>query len=248
MISHGRPALVGGVRQHQVAARGDPVTQGCHAARWVVQIAEEVQHRHQQQADRLAEIDQPPGHGMVQHLARIADVPVDHGRVRIGGQNGLAVRDRHRVDVGVDHPGGRVGALRHLVHVALGRDARADIQELADTGRGQEVHGPAEERPVGPGDHPDVGLHGGDGPAQVLVGQEVMGATEPVVVYPGRVGPLGVHPVRHPLQILGHAASRMASPGRSGLGWARPSRTRPTSFGHYWLFVGYEAEYPSRRV
>ena len=40
------------------------------------------------------------------------------------------MRDRDRVDVDVDHPGVGAAALGDLVHVADGRDAGADVEEL----------------------------------------------------------------------------------------------------------------------
>ena len=123
----------------------------------------------------------------------------------VAGQDGLAVRDRDRVDVGVDHARTRVGVLGDLVHVALGRDAGADVEELADAGRGEEPDRPAEERPVGPGDRPDVGLDRDDRPAQVLVGQEVVAAAQPVVVDPGDVRPLGVDVRGYPVRLASHS-------------------------------------------
>jgi hypothetical protein len=53
--------------------------------------------------------------------------------------------DRDRVDVHLHHPG--VGG--DLVHVALGRDAGADVEELAHTSCVEVADGAAEERPVG---------------------------------------------------------------------------------------------------
>jgi len=94
------------------------------------------------------------------------------------------VRDDDRVEVGVDDPGARAG---HLVHVALGRDTRADVQELADPGVAQEPDGADEEGPVLPrGDahlrhvpQPDLG--------HLPVGGEVVPAAQHVVVDPSRM-------------------------------------------------------------
>ena len=61
-----------------------------------------------------------------------AQVGLDDRGFLVTVQEGLAVRDGHRVDVNVGHPGGRGGLLGDLVHVALGGDAGPDVQELAD--------------------------------------------------------------------------------------------------------------------
>ena len=58
----------------------------------------------------------------------------------VARQDGPAVRDSHLVDVRVDDVGAGAGLLSDLVHVALGRDARADVKKLADPARGQESH------------------------------------------------------------------------------------------------------------
>ena len=43
------------------------------------------------------------------------------------------MRDRDRIGVDVDDPGVRGRRLRHVVHVADGRDAGADVEELPHT-------------------------------------------------------------------------------------------------------------------
>jgi hypothetical protein len=144
------------------------------------------------------------GGGVAEHLLWIAQVGIDDRGVVVPGQDGLAVRDDDRVDIGIDHPGSGIGLLGDLVHVPLGRDARTDVEELADAGGGQEPHGPAEERAVGAGDRPDVGIDRGERPAQVLVGQEVVAAAQPVVVDPGDVRPFGVDARRHPARLVSH--------------------------------------------
>jgi len=129
----GLAVLGGGVAQHQIAARRERVAQRGHDAPRIVGIGDEMQDRDQQQPGRLAGIDQPPGDIAGQDLLRVAQVRIDDHGVRVARQDGPAVRDRDRdrVDVDVDHPGVRVGLLGDLVHVALGRYARADIEELA---------------------------------------------------------------------------------------------------------------------
>jgi len=93
------------------------------------------------------------------------------------------------------------------MHVPLGRYAGADVKELADAGRGEEPHRPAEERAVGAGDRPDIGIDRGERPAQVLVGQEVVASAQQVVVDPGGIRPFGVNARRNPARLVSHRAS-----------------------------------------
>jgi hypothetical protein len=203
-LHHGRLALRRAVAQHQVAAGGQRVAQRGHGPPGVVRVGDVVQDRDQQQPDRLAEVDQPPGVVVGQDLLRLAQVTLDDRGVLAARQDDPAVCDRDRVDVGVDHPRAGVGSLCHLVHVALGRYARADVEELADPGRAEEPHRPATERAVGPGDRPDLGFDRRERPRHVPVGQEVVAAAEQVVVEPGDVGPPGVDSCRYPVRLAGH--------------------------------------------
>jgi len=60
------------------------------------------------------------------------------------------------------------------VHVAHGRDAGADVDELVDALAGDEAHGAADEGPVFPG-HRDGVRQGGDHPVgERPVGREVV--------------------------------------------------------------------------
>lgn len=68
-----------------------------------------------QQADRLGEVDQLLGGGVAEHLLWIAQVGIDDRGVVVPGQDGLAVSDDDRVDIGIDHPGAGIGLLGDLV-------------------------------------------------------------------------------------------------------------------------------------
>ena len=124
----------------------------------------------------------------------------------------------------VGHPGGRVGVLGDLVHVALGGDAGPDVQELADAVRGQEPDGPADERAVGPADQRRGRLDRGDRPGHVLVGQVVVGAAQPVVIDAGHIRPPGLHARGRPLR-LGHRGSLAG--GTAGAAVKVRDRTAP---------------------
>jgi hypothetical protein len=88
--------------------------------------------------------------------------------------------------------------LATLVDVAGGRDAGADVQELADPGlAGQPAHGPAEEGPLGPHLGADGGHLLGDGVAHGPVGGEVVLAAQPVVVDARGLGDVRVDLIRH---------------------------------------------------
>ena len=76
------------------------------------------------------------------------------------------------VVVDVDDAGFRRDGLGHLVDVAAGRHARADVQELAQARlAGQVARGAGEERTVGPGGRDDVRMD----PLRLLGGLPVGG-------------------------------------------------------------------------
>jgi len=58
------------------------------------------------------------------------------------------VRHHHRVDVRVHDAGVRVDVLRDLVHVPVGGQPRADVQELRDSLAGAETYCPLEEATI----------------------------------------------------------------------------------------------------
>jgi hypothetical protein len=97
-----------------------------------------------------------------------------------------------RLVVDVDDPRRGVAPLRDLVHVADGRDAGAEVEELADTLVHQELHATAQPRAVDRGDLPHPGRDlldlAGEGPVRL----EVVRATQVEVVHPGGVGLLEV--------------------------------------------------------
>ena len=117
--------------QDKITAGGKGIAQRGHDPPGICGIADERQHRDEQQPGRLADVDQPPGGLVGEDLLRLAQVGVDDRRVLIPGQESLAVRDGDRVNVDIDHPGIRAGLLGDLMHVPLSRDAGANIQELA---------------------------------------------------------------------------------------------------------------------
>ena len=78
---------------------------------------------------------------------------------RSAGQQGAGVRKHERIVVGIDDPRRGSGPLGELVGVVDGRQARADVQELADPRlKGQVAHGPGQERPASTGDVDDAGV------------------------------------------------------------------------------------------
>ncbi len=98
-----------------------------------------------------------------------------------------------RVVVHVHHAGGGGDVLRRLVHVLTGRDAGADIQELADPGPGGEnADSPLPERLVGPDGHENSGEILNALLGRFPVGGEMVLAAEPVVIHPGTVRDAGV--------------------------------------------------------
>nr|BFF02284.1 hypothetical protein GCM10020241_39590 [Streptoalloteichus tenebrarius] len=113
---------------------------------------------------------------------------MDHGGPLVAVEDRAAVDDGDRVAVDVDDPGVRVDRPGDLVHVADGRDARAQVEELPDPAVQAEPHGPPQERPVGAHDERQVRPEGDGLLRQLAVDREVVRPAEVVVVDPGRAG------------------------------------------------------------
>nr|WP_255276805.1 hypothetical protein [Actinomadura madurae] len=171
----------------------------------VVLVGHEMQDRHQQQRDRLGEVDQVADGGVAEDVVRAPKVRRHEPDVAGPREKGAAVRAHDGVVVDVHDPGVRAGERRRLVHVLPGRQPRPEVEELADPGRGGVPHRPAEEGPVqpdAPDDPPRGDLH--DALGGLPVGGEVVLAAEPVVVHPGHVGGAGVECRGDPVRGVGH--------------------------------------------
>ena len=166
-------------------------------------VQQEMQDRDEDEPDRLGEVNQPACLGMGQNRGRIAQVSLDNSGPAVAGQQLAALGHGDRVAVGVQHPRVRRDQLGDLVHVARGRDAGADVDELADARLlREEPHRTAQESPVRPAGSRDPrvqGLHPG---AQLAVGRQVMRPAQPVVIDPrdARLGRIdsGLPPAREP--------------------------------------------------
>ncbi len=171
------------------------------------------------------------------------------------GEQQLGVRDRDRFVVDVDHLGGRVDRVRHLVDGSHCGDPRPEVEELAHSLVQAMPNCSPQERPVRPHRLAHPRHHRqrlfGEGP----VDPEVMGSAEVVVVHPRRVRPgLGrVRSTSRPTQFNGPCSSRPA-PSMRGIfrrrrrdalpGGAPPPLTplirrgSPTSWAGSWVWLG----------
>ncbi|GAA2857045.1 hypothetical protein HD593_009839 [Nonomuraea rubra] len=182
--------------QDQVAAGGQRVAQRRDDLLGPVAVLDVVHDRRQQQAHGPVEVERPQHVGILQQRLRLAQVAPDHGRLALAGQQRPGVHEHHRITIDVDHP----GPGSQLVHVAARGQARADVEELADAGPGEEPHRPAEERAAGPGRRAQLGSHLEDLLRRRTVGGEVVLAAEKVVVEPGHAGCIRIEAERLPLQ------------------------------------------------
>jgi hypothetical protein len=99
------------------------------------------------------------------------------------------VRQHDGVVVDVDDARLRRDALGHLVGVVRGRDARADVQELAYPGLTNHIaDDAAQELPIGARDDRYVGKDSHKLIAGLAVGGVVVLPAEPVIPHPSRVG------------------------------------------------------------
>src|SRR5581483_7762746 len=156
------------VADDEVAAGGERVAQGGDDVRGLAGVRDEVKDGDQEHGHGPGEVEQQLGFRVGQDPGRLAGVGLDDGGVGVVGQQEPAVRHGDVVDV------------------VLGRDARADVEELADAGlAGQEPDHAAEEGAVGAHGGADVRVQGGDRAGEVPVGLEIVVAADPVVVDAG---------------------------------------------------------------
>jgi hypothetical protein len=234
-------AVGGDMGERKVAAGREPVPVPSHHAHRSPGIRDEVQHQQHQQADRLIGIQQALGLRVLKDVLDVAQVRLDHRGPVVAPKQQLAMRDRDRLPIDVHDPALGVGSLGDLVHITDGRDARADVEELTDSGLDHEENSSAQERPVHPGGVPYRWHDLVDLVAHDAVGRKVVGAIQPVVVHPSRIGHDRVDVIRYPVRVLSHRSPRHPQSARSSLGDhgdPRPSpRTaavccRSTSFGY----------------
>lgn len=89
-----------------------------------------MQHIDREQGDRRTQVKQPTSPGGIEHLLRLAQVSVKNSDIVLASQQLIALRHNPRVYIYIHHATTRLEILRHLMHVARGRQARSEIQEL----------------------------------------------------------------------------------------------------------------------
>ena len=177
----------------QVAAPGHGVPQSRHDHVWVVLVVHVVHDRGQQQAYRLAEVQELPYLRVIDDLHRPPQVSGHHlGGDRIGQQS-LPVHVNHRVVVHVNRVHRRVDLVRDLVHVAGRRQTRPDVQQLGQPGLADQMtDGPAQEVPVGAGESRSIRRHLQDRVDDLPVRGEIVLTAQEGVVDPGDVRRPGI--------------------------------------------------------
>jgi hypothetical protein len=153
-------------------------------------IGQEVHDRHQKQAHRLAEIDQLTDFRVLQDRFGFPQVGQNDSGGAAAGQQGAGMRMHDGVVVHVDDTGPGRDLVGDLMHVASGRDSRADIDELPYPRlTRQEPHYSLEKRPVRPGCVPQFRCSAQHSADRFPVGGIVVLTTQVCVVHPGRVWP-----------------------------------------------------------
>ena len=123
-------------------------------------------------------------------------------------------------------PAPRVDRLRHLVHVADGRDAGADVEELLDADREQRPYGPAQEGPAGAHRVGHVGRHAGDLLGELAVDSRSCAPRRGSSRRPGRaLGGPGRSPRGTPPAVASSAPVRQPAPP---VMWSAHSRSPPS--------------------
>lgn len=148
---------------------------------------EEVQHHGEDHGGGLAWTDKARDFGMGEQVRQAGQVALDGGDP-VACQDRGRMPDDHRVDVGVDDPAGRGDALRGLVSVTGGRQARPNVQELPDALPGHPRHRTDKEVPVLPGQPGKMGVQPDQSLSLGTVGGEVVLASKPEVIDAGDIG------------------------------------------------------------
>jgi hypothetical protein len=138
------------VRELQIAARHDRLLVTGDDAVRVLIVVQVVNHGVEDQADRLAEVEEARDRGQRQQLIGRAHVGEHHHRRVVAGEQRLAVHGDARVVVHVDHAGRWVDRLGDLVRVLRGRQAGAEVEELADAPVGHVPDRAPQRSPVEP--------------------------------------------------------------------------------------------------
>src|SRR5262249_52363696 len=137
-------------------------------------VGYEVQHRDQEHDRGLGRVDEPAQVRIGEDDLGVAQVGVDDGGAVVARQDGAPVGDGGRVPVHVDDAGVWVDLLGHIVDVALGGDAGAEVDELVDAGLAEVAYASAQEGPVDAGQARYVGHRLQDLLGELAVDGEVM--------------------------------------------------------------------------
>ena len=132
-LRRGDHALAGGgaVADHQMTARRQARHQPAHQVAGLVVVGDMAERVEDHQGDRPGEVE-GVGRGFEDALGGVqVGVEVDGPALGCAAEQGVRVGQHDGVVVDVDDPGVRGGALRDLVGVVGGRQAGADVEELA---------------------------------------------------------------------------------------------------------------------
>ncbi len=187
-----RVGLVGHVTQGQVAARRHRVPELPDDLPRVLVIPQAVQHAHEHDPDRLAEVEQAAHLRVAEHLPRFAQIRAERDDIGAGHQRG-GMAGHERIDVHVDDPCPGRRPVDDLVGIGHVRQPGAEIEELADALPEHVVDHPLEQVAafhggVGTGRHPQPPDHRIGRVGRLPVHREVVLAAELVVPDTGRIG------------------------------------------------------------
>jgi hypothetical protein len=120
-----------------------------------------MQHRGQQDHDRLAEIYLGPQLRVAEDAVGVAQVALDGADSGVSAQQGSRMGDHDRIVVGVDDAGLRSQFTRDLAGISHGGQPGPDVDDLPDAHLGDgEPEGAGQEVPVRPCCCLRVGHHG----------------------------------------------------------------------------------------
>src|SRR3954452_8745696 len=121
---------------------------------------------------------------MCEYTVRLTKIGLHHRGALVSGQNGPAVRDRHRIVVHVDHAGLRILLLSNLVHVADSGNARADVEELRNPLRRGVADYPTQKGAIALHDTRQVRPYRDPLSSHATIDPEIVRSAQVVVVHP----------------------------------------------------------------
>ncbi len=178
------------VRDGDISARSQRVTQDAHRAVCLVVIRGKMENGNHQNRHGAAKVEQTLDLCMIEHLFRLGDIRLDGSGIGVVSQDSQTVSHGNGINVHVNDAGSGIGLLGDLVDIAHSRNAGTEVKELVNPLLETKVDGPAQKSAVSLRSQPEIGHRRNILFSRQSVNLKIVIATQKIVVYAGRVGPV----------------------------------------------------------